>query len=299
MRLLHVLNPVKMPEDHELEWTQKMVFESMRQARERSNLQIGLLASSFEEDASFIPDYFVTLPFLERSVQDLGNFSDKRKLPLITDILKAAYDYSQDGDYLIYTNADILVLPQFYEYIQNFIENDLGDALIVNRRRIGQEYKRVEDLPMVWSEIGKSHPGFDCFVFKRELFPQMVLGNVCIGIPYIGVTLAHNIFALAERPVYKPDLHLTVHMGMEVLWKSNQELYNHNFAEFKKNNAALKPKYKLEKFPYSELSFFERIMKWGLNPSLPIKTEIELEGKGLSQRWRYYLNEIRWKLIQK
>jgi hypothetical protein len=290
-----------MPDGHELSWTQPMVFESMRIACEKGGQKsdVILLSSSFKEDREYAPSVFKRTEDLTESVQDFGPFKDKRKLPLIREVLQKAYEFSQDGDYLIYTNSDIVVLPHFYDAIERTILKESCDAMVINRRRIGLEYQKLEDLPLVWAELGKSHPGFDCFVFKRELFPKMSFGNICIGVPFIGVSLAHNLFALAEKPQYLDGLHLTVHMGMEVTPNRPKDTYFHNRNEFKNVNAALKPNYKLERFPYASLNPVTRTIKWGLNPSLSVKLGTELQGKSWFEKLKYRINEIRWRVLHR
>jgi hypothetical protein len=98
---------------------------------------------------------------------------------LIKDILQRLYE-SSTAEYFIYTNTDIIVLPQFYETAAKIIEQGY-DAFIINRRRIPKIYNSVNDLPFIYSDIGKSHPGFDCFVFKRELFLNLFLVKFAWG----------------------------------------------------------------------------------------------------------------------
>lgn len=301
MRFVHVINPVKMPEGHELSWTQPMVFESMRIAQERGSqkAEVVLLSAAFREDRDYAPAYFERSEDLQESVQDFGPFKDKRRLPLIREVIDKAYQFSQGGDWLVYTNSDIVLLPHFYETIERLIEKEQTDAMVINRRRIGIEYQKIEDLPLVWAEMGKSHPGFDCFVFKREFVPRMNFENICIGVPFIGVSTAHNLFALAENPKYYDGLHITVHMGMLVNPGRPRDTYYHNRREFKKVTSALKPNYKIEKFPYAALNPLMRLIKWGLNPSLSIKLGIELQGKSWWEKTKYRLNEWRWRLLHR
>jgi hypothetical protein len=273
----------------------------MRVARETGGQQstVKLLSASFPEDRDYAPPCFDRSEDLTQSVQDFGPFADKRKLPLIREVLEKAYDYSQEGDWLIYSNSDILPLPHFYHTVEKLLQYHQADALVINRRRIGIDYQKVEELPLVWAEMGKSHPGFDCFVFKRKLFSKMSFGNICIGVPFIGVSLAHNLFALAQKPLYFDGLHITVHMGMLVNPGRPRDTYYHNRREFKKVTAALKPHYKIEKCPYAALNSFMRLIKWGLNPSLSIKLGVELQGKSWWERTWYRLNEWRWRVLHR
>lgn len=301
MRFVHAINPVNMPEGHELSWTQDLVFESMRLAKEQahSNCTVKQLGLVYPEDQSRVPDHFEKVIELERSVQDCGNFEDKRKLPLIHDIIHCAYRHSEPGDFLVYTNVDIMLMPGFYTAIETLLRSETCDALVINKRRIDTRYKKPEDLPLIFAQLGKSHPGFDCFVFKRELVPDMRFEQICLGVPGIGISLAHNIFALAEVPQYRDELHLTVHAGMWVLPNRPKDTFMHNRREYRKVTKYLKPKYRIEKFPYAGLNPFMRWLKWLLNPSLSVKLEMELQGESWARKIKFYLDEIRWRILHR
>lgn len=261
-------------------------------------VKVDLLTTQYEEDIEIIPQYFTILSNLERSVLNINPKLNNRKLPLIKDILLKAYENS-DAEYFIYTNVDIGLMPFFYEVVDKKIKEGY-DALVINRRRLLSHYKKIEELPLMYADIGASHPGFDCFVFKRELLDKFVLGNICVGISFIGVSLAHNIFTWAENPLYVPDAHLTFHIGTDVLVPRNNEFYKHNRkAFFETVYPALKPYFKLEKFPYAALPLYKRALKWVLNPSLFTTTFLELEGKSFLQKIKVYLDEIRWRILQK
>ena len=120
------------------------------------------------------------------------------------------------------------------------------------------------------------------------------------GVSFIGVALAHNIFSLAEKPLYIPDQHLTFHIGGAVLVQRKNDFYKHNKTEFfTKVQPALKPYFNLQKFPYAALSMPKRALKWMLNPSLFTKNYLELEGKSFKQKSKTRLDEIRWRILQK
>ncbi len=90
------------------------------------------------------------------------------------------------------------------------------DCLVINRRRIPAGDFTPDDLPKLYPVKGKPHPVLTCFVFRRELVPQMELGSICIGISFVEATLAHNLFALAGRPKLYDKEFLTFHLGMEI-----------------------------------------------------------------------------------
>jgi hypothetical protein len=161
-RIAHIINPVKVSEGSDLLVAQPITFETMRVAHEfaKASVQVELLTTQYPEDHPIIPAFFRKLPDLKRSVQDFGTFRQKKKYPLIKEILDTLYAGS-DADYLIYTNTDIALLPQFYLAVNDFIAQGL-DAFMINRRRVSKKFNSVTDIPIMWSEVGLSHPGVDC-----------------------------------------------------------------------------------------------------------------------------------------
>lgn len=263
-----------------------------------SDLEIRLYTTQFEEDKPIIPADFIQLSNLERSVLDVNPELKGKKLPLIKDILFKLKEVDQP-DYIVYTNMDIALMPYFYDSVFQYIEQG-HDAVVINRRRITDHLRKVEELPLMYAALGKSHPGFDCFVFKAELLEQFILHDICVGISFLEAALVHNIFSFAEKPLFVPDAHLTFHLGMDVLVPRNNAFYRHNRQEFfKEIYPVLKPHFSLETFPYGSLSFPQRAVKWMLNPSLFTRNYLRLEGKSLFRKIKIRLDEIRWRILQR
>ncbi|MCB0510836.1 MAG: hypothetical protein KDC82_08730 [Bacteroidetes bacterium] len=300
LHLAHIVNPVKVKESSDLFYAQDITFASMLKAKEEaiSSVQVSLFTCQYEEDEEILPKHFINLGNLERSVLDKNPMLRQRKLPLIADILHLLAENS-DAEYLIYTNVDIGLMPYFYNYVADKIKEG-HDALVINRRRLQAQYTKVEELPFIYADLGASHPGFDCFVFKRSLFERFVLGDICVGISFIGVALAHNIFSLAEKPLFVPDAHLTFHIGTEVLVPRTNVFYQHNRKQFfTKVYPALKEHFDIRKFPYAALPLHKRALKWMLNPSLFTSNYLNLEGKSFIQKCKTRLDGIRWRILQK
>ncbi len=300
MKLAHIINPVKAPIGSELDIAQPITFESIRVASEFSNgnVTVELYTVCYPEDNEIIPSFFRKLPDLTRSVLDYGKFTTPKRYPILSDVLLALYETS-DADYLIYTNMDIALMPHFYNAVCSFIREG-HDVVLVNRRGISTKYKNVNELPLMYSDYGKPHPGFDCFVFKRELFPKIVLENICLGVSFSEVALLHNFIAFGEKVKLADDVHLTFHIGTEVMPPLNPEFYWHNRNEYeKKIYPKLKPFLQIDKFPYRGLPFYKRMLKWMLNPSFRTHQMAELEGKNWYRRFKYDLDSIRFLLLQK
>ncbi|MBJ7428933.1 MAG: hypothetical protein JHD28_08260, partial [Bacteroidia bacterium] len=217
--IAHIINPVKVNESSDLYNSQFITFASIENAKKYCNCQaeITICTTQFEEDKSIIPNSFTVLSNLAYSILDINKKLSGKKLPLIKDILLKTNEVP-NTDYIIYSNSDIALMPFFYDFVIEKIK-EKHDAIIINRRRISNKYNSKEQLPQMYAELGKSHPGFDCFIFKKELLSKFNLGNICVGIPFLEVTLIHNIIAFAKNPLFVADKHLTFHIGMEVMPK--------------------------------------------------------------------------------
>jgi hypothetical protein len=299
MKLAHIINPVKVADTSRLYVAQPVTFESMKvaQAFAAGKVDAELYSVSYPEDHEIIPAYFKKLPNLERSVLDLGSFTKQKKYPVLIDVLKSLYNAS-DAEYLVYTNVDISLKPQFYLAVSELLKEGY-DALLINRRGIPTNYKHVDELPMMYAEHGKPHPGFDCFVFKRSLLNKLILENICLGVSFSEVALLHNFIAFAENLKLVDDLHLTFHIGTEVMPPLDPEYYWYNRNEYeKKIYPQLKPYLNISKFPYSELPLHKRMIKWALNPSFRTQQVAELEGMGFLRRLKYRIDEVRFSLLE-
>lgn len=294
MKIAHIINPVNVPANTELGIAQPITFESIRVAHEyaKGKADVQLYTICYDEDRSVIPNYFTQLNNLSASIRN--KFPNKKKLPYIKDILQALYDNS-DAEYLIYTNMDISLMPQFYVVVQTLLQEG-RDALLINRRGISTKYKSPDELPLMYSDMGVVHPGFDCFVFHRSLLPKFNLAEICIGVPFLEVSLLHNFIAYANSLKLVDDLHLTFHIGTEVMPPVDKDLYLYNRAEYEqKIYPVIKSKLDIKKFPYSELPVYKRLLKWALNPCFRTHQVVELEGKDLARRWKHKIDSLRFK----
>lgn len=238
LKVAHIVNPVKVGEASDLYIAQPVTFVSMEAARRFSSheVDVSFFTAQYPEDRCIIPGGFVPAPDLERSVPDTRDFKIPRKLPLIKDILDRLYDNTSDEhEYLIYTNVDIGLQPYFYRSVSTIAARGY-DAFIINRRTIPDTYRHPGELPLMYGEVGESHKGWDCFVFKRSLYPRFRLGTACIGTGWIGRVLITNMAAFARRFKIFTDLHLTFHIGNEKSWKSGDynDYLQHNRNECRK-----------------------------------------------------------------
>jgi hypothetical protein len=300
MKFAHVINPVNAPAGSELSVIQPITFEAIRRAHEfcEGKPEVELYTVSYPEDHGIIPQYFKKLPDLKRSVLDVAKFSTQRKYPLMLDVLKSVYHGSEAG-YLIFTNMDITLMPHFYTTVADVLKEGY-DALLVNRRGISGKYKKVEELPLMYAEFGKPHPGFDCFIFRRELLSKLILEDICVGVSFSEVALVHNFIAFAQNLKLVDDMHLTFHIGTEVMPPLNPEYFAHNRNEYQnKIYPRLKPLLDIRKFPYALLPFYKRVIKWALNPSFRTHQVVEMEGKSFWRRVKYRLDGVRFGVMER
>ncbi|MFC2146251.1 hypothetical protein ACFLRT_02710, partial [Acidobacteriota bacterium] len=236
LKIAHIINPVKVEKSSDLYFAQPITFETIRIAKEfvenQDQLKVTLYSAQFEEDGDLVPNFFKKTTNLERSVLDLGTFKIKRKLPILKDILDNLFQ-SSAADYFVYTNADIGLMPHFYLAINKIITEGY-DALVINRRTISAAYQQVNEIPLMYAQIGEPHIGHDCFVLKREVYPEYKLGNVCIGIRLVGRVLLWNLLAYSKKFKEFKNLHLTFHLGQNKPWK-NPGLKDYD--DFNKNEA--------------------------------------------------------------
>ncbi|MEQ3656627.1 MAG: hypothetical protein ABNH00_12245 [Dokdonia sp.] len=277
--IAHIINPFQASKDSDLYTAQPITFESMIRAKEsaKSKVNIELWSAAFAGDDQHLSLEFKRTSPLERSTLDVPMLSQyPMKLPFIKDILARLFEASH-ADYFIYTNVDIGLYPTFYQRVNDLI-NEGYDALIINRRRLSEKYTAVLDLEQIYSDYGKSHPGYDCFVFSREILQRFVLEGICIGVPFIGITMAQNIFCFSHRYKILTRENQTFHIGMEIFKKRAPKPYfNYNRQEFWKAAAKMKYAHHARKLPFSHQPLFLRLLKYGIHPSIPIRWVLQLE----------------------
>lgn len=274
----HIINPVTKEENAELFATQQITFKSILKARSYSaerNIKL-YSVSGFGSELESLPNDFTQLPTLSRNISNIAR--TKKYNPILSDILQSALA-NCDGDYIVFTNLDIGLMPYFYEAVNYYIS--LGhDAIIVNRRRIKSRFNTVNNLEVIYAEAGKTHTGYDCFVIKKTVLRKFIFKNIAIGVPPAGNDVFYNIFAFAEKPILFTEKHLTFHIGME-LYKEwgDKEIYTHNYKEFYQLLKELKPNLKADHFPAADLGFFKRHFKWLMNPTFHYPTMLSLDAK--------------------
>lgn len=276
---LHIVNPYPCKDNSSAYKEQAHTLHALSVAKKNYQGEVTQCGVTFPEEIISIPNSLIIHPVLQSSLPQFCN--SEKKLPLLNEILGIAKTYEK-CEYVIYSNMDIIPSPSFYSYINHQLEQH--DALVINRRRIDRSFlgTKIENQYLIFSEAGKEHPGFDCFVFKRGLIDQFELGHVCIGIPHAENTLLHNLIAFSKNLQVISNAHVTFHIGMELhkQWGTKTE-ERFNFAEYKAQLKKLKPHLRLSNFPGNSDGFCKRHFRWLMHPSFsyPLMLSLELKQK--------------------
>lgn len=297
MRITHLISPFSCPSESEAAWIQQMSIDSILAASQTcTEAQLTLASTCLKDEEKSAPAFGERLSSMTRNSRDLG-LSELSPRPLLNDLISKLSEVQADA--YIYTNMDIGLMPQFYSYVVQQL-NKGHDALVINRRRLAHKHSQSSSLAELQSDLGRSHPGFDCFVFKAELLPKLLLGDLILGVPFVEVSLAHNLFALASKPLYVPDAHLTFHVGGDVLPIPNAQAKAHNRSIYHREiKPQLQSQFELKKFPYGSIPFPARALKHIANPALFTRDYIRMEQQSFRRRMKLLLDEWRWRFLQR
>lgn len=232
----HIINPFPCPEDSEHGIASRITYESLRIAAEeaaKNGIQIEVNAVVLPGDEIAIKPPAKLAGHLGRTIQDIHPMSPRRLFPLIADILRTGTE-SSSCDYLIFTNMDIAVQPDFYVQLHEIVEKrfEPGTPFTIYRRNISSHYNSIEQLPEMYREPGQIAYGYDCFVFPKSYVSQLDLGNCCIGAAHFDYLLFIALDAASGfRTKRINDLPLTFHIGNDIAWSSQINYIEHNLAE--------------------------------------------------------------------
>jgi hypothetical protein len=190
----------------------------MRAAAQADAGDVRLVNVQSAADPDLTPQDFVRAEDLVRDVSEVETFAITQPFPLLFDILERVGALAEPDDFIVYTNADIVLMPYFYRCIRDFIAYRF-DALTVNRRIIGNITSFPVGSSFALAEVGSNHPGFDCFIFRRQQLNTYVRSNACLGVPWVGRSLLYNMVARAERMLMLKNVSLTYHYGDDKAWK--------------------------------------------------------------------------------
>lgn len=220
----HIINPVKVSEKSDLFVAQPITFKSIKNAVDFTQLldptiQVDCLTCQFDEDVEIIPEFFHQTKNLDHCIQDDPRFSNEKKLPYLHEIFERVLS-SSEADYIIYSNVDIGLYPNFYLSIKREIEKGY-DAICVNRNTLVPLDNNFQ-LEDIYSLRGMPHEGIDCFVIKRDIVERLILKGSIIGTGPVGLVIAVNLLALSNKYKWITEGNFTFHIGDDKSWLSKE-----------------------------------------------------------------------------
>jgi len=227
-RIIHFVNPFHSPGGDCDDRTQALTYETMRRARDFSrDVPVHLAAVVAETEQDCVPEGFERAGTLNRTIDQIEDFEHPRPLPLLFDILESGCRYATElagrhGDatedvFLVYSNADICLMPHFYGAVAGLVAQGF-EAMTINRRTIPPHPRELSSLASMYGEFGRTHPGYDCFVFPLAHFDRYVSSNAFIGGDFVARSLLYNLIANSRSMLMLRQAHLTFHVGDEREW---------------------------------------------------------------------------------
>jgi len=204
-------------------------LQSMKIASANSPLPLSLVNVQEDVEDDCTPEGFRRgTPVTRSSATEYPDLA-QRRLPFVFDIIDAGAETAGPDDYLIYTNADICLRPQFYGFVKNIISRGF-DAFVINRRDMDADLLFDDLHHLAEFDQGWAHTGFDCFVFRRSLLLHLERAMCCVGVRYIGWAVFANLLMKAERFALFKNVHATYHCGRDERTNATeaQALEQHN-----------------------------------------------------------------------
>jgi hypothetical protein len=232
-KFFHVVNPFTGGKPEGIDQTQRVTIEGMAQAKKNTKADVSLIFALENGDGHLSFECGESIECINRYVGDVAEFESNKKLPLLYDIIGAALSQAGDEDYIIYTNADIIPVPHFYDALAEIAQRGI-DAFSINRRTLSGNWEGSGLSALSLSEVGSAHPGTDCLVFKAKIFRECVESHTCIGAMNVMKSFLYSLAAVSSRLVIIEDAYLTCHIGDDRAWGASD--FN-EYAEHNKNEA--------------------------------------------------------------
>lgn len=215
---------------------QDIAVESWKHLKKLFPDNIKLNNFQFEDEKSTFTDHYegVDTSFrLKTSSKNIVKGGSK-KMPLISEIIFAGF--KSDPDYVIYTNSDVIIMPNLIEYIIN----NNPDCMAISRLDIQDidSFDRILEQKVI--PIRYEIAGYDVFVFKRDWFNKYkkhFWSNFLMGAPYFDPAFAGLMAIFGNK--FKmgnsyPPYAFHIHHGTASVDSSYPER-DHNQKIFEKN----------------------------------------------------------------
>jgi hypothetical protein len=226
VRFTHILNPHVGKNIAQESALEMLTFETIRGAIRMAapTVSVRCVCVTLPGETATVPRDFITAKPLTRTVLDIAAFNEPAPLPLIFDVMdhgiavpEAPPQIPGCEDFIIFSNTDIHLQPHFYLAILEFIRAGY-DVIDVHRRGIPNHAPLVEDLSVMFSEVGIHHGGCDCIVFPRRLYGTFARNNACIGRSFVMRAFVFNFVRHAKRYLILSNARLTFHIGNDRAW---------------------------------------------------------------------------------
>lgn len=220
MRVLHIIPGIGCEEREPLRSEHFLALKSLVEAVSEAPASWQIMVSS----PGSCPDWEIELPLHPHTnfVPELQKGFPNLIRPKLSNYLHK--DLPQ-ADLVVFTNADILVSPAFYQRVNEMLAaGHLAGS--INRRTV--EGVQVTDQDALTATVTapktNPHPGSDCFFFSGKLIQSLDFGEIVLGVPPVGRAILS--FLAAAEPTCRifPDEHVTFHIGDEKIWKSSRDL---------------------------------------------------------------------------
>ena len=231
MKIAHIINVTEIDESKKASYlhiaqplTLKLMPISKKMAA--NAIDIDLVAIKHKSENIKIPKEFILAPDIDKYaweyIPSLKDIIPHKPLPRLADILSGLYN-SSDAEYFIYTNLDISLYPKFYIEVKAIIESGC-DAFCINRIDLPKIHNGIlldeHSMELILQVPGHKHIGIDCFVFKREIFSYLDLGNVYTGFPPVGQVLKTQVEKNSNNFAWFKDRIITYHIGNDKPWEN-------------------------------------------------------------------------------
>ena len=225
--IVHIYQDKAVPDNTAV---QSITFDTIRQASQYAepDFSVAPVMVVFPEDADLIPFDMIRAPLLTREAADVAQFASPRRLPLLFDVMRhgmaaetGVRPDSNAASYVVFTNSDIHLQPIFYRSLATLIR--LGyDTICVNRRTIDAAAGQRGFSSLFMADVGRDHPGFDCFAFPAASLDRFVFNHACCGAGGVMRSMLFNLAATARRFLMLSQAHLTFHLGDDMFWQGAQ-----------------------------------------------------------------------------
>ncbi|EMG36826.1 methyltransferase, FkbM family [Desulfocurvibacter africanus PCS] len=233
IKIAHIINVFSRPGDATHKRIMQLTLDSLIQARNLDQGPIQLIGVMQHDDHVDLPEDFSIVPSLTRTASDINSFQQQASLPLLFDILDSGIQKAHGAEYVVFSNLDICLVPNFYLAVRELIGFGF-DALTINRRLLNISLLETNaSASLHLGDYGIPHAGFDCFVFRKEAYKNFIRNNACIGKGAVMRGLLYNMVAHSNKLLMLKNCHLTYHFGNDEPWRDSitSEYWKYNLNE--------------------------------------------------------------------